>query len=343
MNHPGTGSTTSEEGTIARPATPLRVLGTLPSRQWILLVLLGFVAFFSVFARGFLSVGNLTNTSLYATEPLILALGQTIVIVSGGIDISVGSLLALAGVVAALLMRYLWHLTALVGPAIAAGILAGLAAGMVGGGVNGIMIARFGIPPFVVTLGMLGVARGLVFVLTRGTSVSELPPAFLGLADWNLFGAIPTAIVVTVALIALVGWLLRRTLFGRYVFAIGGNEQACIRAGINVARAKTIVYLISGGLAAITGLLVLIRFSTASPLAGMGRELDSIAAAVIGGASLSGGKGNIFGTVVGALIVSVLLIGLIIMNVDPSWQMVAVGVLVILAVTIDQISERLIR
>jgi ribose transport system permease protein len=313
-----------------------------PRRQWILLVLLGFVAFFSVFARGFLSTSNLTATAVYATEPLILALGQTLVIISGGIDISVGSALALSGVVGALLMRSLWQLTHAANFAIGAGVIAGLGAGTAVGGINGLLVARLGIPPFVVTLGMLGIARGLVFVLTRGTSVSELPHVFLGLADWNLFGA-PLAIVVALILGIIVAWILRRTLLGRYIFAIGGNEQATVRAGVNVSRVKVIVYMISGVLAAITGLLVLIRFSTASPLAGVNRELDSIAAAVIGGASLSGGKGSVLGSVVGALIVSVLLIGLVIMNVDPYWQMVSVGTLVILAVTIDRIGEGIER
>jgi ribose transport system permease protein len=325
------GPPTKKSRTVYRPR--------LPRGNWISLVLLGFVAFFSVFARGFFSVGTLTATAAYATEPLILALGQTLVIISGGIDISVGSVLGLSGVAAALTMR---HLAVAAGPAtgIIAGVLTGLVVGGVVGFANGKIVSRFLIPPFVVTLGMLGITRGLVFVLTRGTSVSDLPKPFVHLAEWNLFGYLPVAILVAALLILGVGWILRETLLGRYIYAIGGNEQAAIRAGVDVPKIKVIVYVLSGVLAAVAGLLALIRFSTASPLAGSNRELDSIAAAVIGGASLSGGKGTVSGSVVGALIVSVLLIGLVIMNVEPYWQMVAVGALVILAVTIDRLSER---
>lgn len=309
------------------------------STQWIFLILLGFCAFFSLVAPGFFSFYNFLNISVYTTEVLIIALGQTLVIISGGFDLAVGSTLALSGVVAAIAMRTFYISLQNAGLSIAMGIIIGvmLATGI--GVLNGVLITKLRINPFIVTLGTMGIARGLTYVLTAGASVCDLPPGMEKIGVGTLF-MIPIPVVVTICLIILFIFILSKTRLGRYTYAIGGNREASVRAGIPVDKYVIILYAICGLCAGVSGMLVLGRFATASPMAGLTDNLDSITAVILGGAALGGGRGSIFGSVVGSFIIGTLLVGLIVIGVMPYWQMVSVGVILIIAVSIDQLRHR---
>jgi ribose transport system permease protein len=307
------------------------------SRQWILLILIAFIAFFSLAAPGFFSVLGLTNIAVYSCEPLLLALGETFVIISGGIDLSVGALLGFTGVASALVMKGLWLGTHDVTLSILISVVIGLGIGTALGAINGLLIAKLKVPPFVVTLGMLGIARGFTFILTSGHSIIGLPEVLGLVGNYYFFGFLPVSAVITIILVILGYFILAKTRLGRYTYSIGGSRQASVRSGVPVDSYTVRIYALSGFMAAWAGILILARFSTGSPLSGQNSELNSIAAAVIGGTSLMGGIGTIPGTVVGALIVGVLLVGLVIMDVQPYWQMVSVGGILILAVFIDNI------
>lgn len=320
-----------------------RLLRSVPRvllNQWILLVLALFVMGFSIASPRFLSLANLRNIASFLTEPLLLAVGQTFVIISGGIDLSVGAILALAGIVGSMTMKIVMATTGLQGLSIALGMAAGLLVGLACGAANGMLIAKLRVPPFVVTLGMLGIARGFAYLLTSGTSVTGLPRALGPLGNQVYFGYVPLPFLVAVVLTLAAAFVLRSTRLGRHTYAIGGNPRAALRAGIPTQATLVSVYSVSGVFAGAAGVLLLARFATGSPIAGQQSELDAIAAAVIGGASLFGGIGTIFGSVVGASLVSVLLVGLVISNVPPYWQLVATGAILIIAVFIDQVRHR---
>lgn len=308
--------------------------------RWILLILLGFVLIFSLLQPRFFSIYNFQNIGLYTTEVLILALGQTFVIISGGIDLSVGSVLGFSGITASLVMKTLW--LNMYNPilSIALGTIAGLTTGTVLGMMNGLLIVKLKVPPFIATLGMLGIARGGTYLLTAGASVVDLPPQLVTLGGGKILGFLPVPVLIALILAIVAHFLLSQTPFGRYIYAMGGSRRAASRAGVAIDKYTILIYAFSGLFAAVSGVLVVARFVTGSPLAGANDELNSIAAVVIGGASLFGGTGSIFGSVAGALIIGVLLVGLIVVNVQPYWQMVAVGIILVLAVSIDQIRHR---
>lgn len=310
------------------------------AKQWIFFILVAFIVLFSISAPGFFSVLGFTNIAVYTSEPLLLALGETFVIISGGIDLSVGALLGFTGVIAALLMKTIWIATQNVIMSILVGLVIALIIGTMVGAINGVIISKLKVPPFVVTLGMLGIARGSTYVLTSGHSIIGLPEILWKVGNYYIIGLLPISVVITIMLVLVAHFLLSKTKLGRYTYAIGGNRQASLRAGVPVDKYIIIIYAFSGFMAAWAGILILARFGTGSPLAGQNAELNSIAAAVIGGTSLLGGIGTIGGTVVGALIVGVLLVGLVIMNIQPYWQMVSVGFILILAVFIDNIRYR---
>ncbi len=307
------------------------------SSQWIFLILVVFVIFFSITARGFFSILGLRNIAIFVSEPLLLAVGETFVIISGGIDLSVGAVLGFTGVVGALIMRGVWVSTHSLALSVIVSVVAGVSIGTAIGTINGLIIAKMRVPPFVVTLGMLGIARGITFVITSGQAIIGLPDALGAIGNLTFLGFLPvtTLVAIVIVLIAYLG--LTRTRIGRYTYAIGGSRQATVRAGVPVARYTIMIYAISGFLAGWAGFMLLARFATGSPLAGQNSELNAIAAAVIGGTSLFGGIGSIGGTAIGALIIVVLLVGLVIMNVQPYWQMAAVGGILILAVFIDNL------
>jgi ribose transport system permease protein len=218
-------------------------------------------------------------------------------------------------------------------------VIAGIAVGLGLGLFNGIAITRFKLPPFVATLGMLSIARGLTMLWTGGFPVTDLGPkfGFIGAGFWL---GIPMAVWISAALVVLFQIISRNTLLGRYIYAVGGSEKAAGFSGLNVNRIKLWVYALGGGLAAVAGLIVTARLDAADPKAGLGYELDSIAAVVIGGTSLSGGRGSILGTVLGCLIIGVLNNGLFLLDVSPFWQQVVKGFVILAAVAADKMGAK---
>ncbi|MGD9633590.1 MAG: ABC transporter permease [Pirellulales bacterium] len=307
-----------------------------------LAALLLMVVALSFASDNFLTVDNGLNVLRQISINLCLSIGMTLVILSGGIDLSVGSVLAFSGAVAAGLLKdglplpgtdSLLQFTPL------GAIIGGIAVGAALGWFNGLMITRFRLPPFVATLGMLSIARGMTRLWTGGFPITDLGPQFtwMGIGYWL---RVPMPVWISAALVALFVIITRRTRFGRYVYAVGGNERAARLSGLNVNQIKRRVYLLGGALAGVAGLLATARQNAADPKIGIGYELDSIAAVVIGGTSLSGGRGSILGTVLGCLIIGVLNNGLVLLGVSPDWQLVVKGLVILVAVAIDQLGRR---
>jgi ribose transport system permease protein len=284
----------------------------------------------------------LQNILLQISVNLCLSIGMTLIILTGGIDLSVGAILGLAGAVAAgllkngLTLKLLGvHLQFTVFGAIIAGILVGLACGWF----NGLAITRFKLPSFVATLGMLSIGRGLAMLWTNGFPITALGPAFGFIGAGFLLG-VPMAVWISAALVVLFYLISARTTLGRYIYAVGGSEKAAGFAGLNVDHIKVWVYTLGGGLAAVAGLILTARLDAADPKAGLGYELDSIAAVVIGGTSLSGGRGSILGTVLGCLIIGVLNNGLVLLEVSPFWHTVIKGFVILAAVAMDKLGAK---
>jgi ribose transport system permease protein len=307
-----------------------------------LLALVLMVVALSLASPNFLTVDNTLNVLRQISINVCLSLGMTLVILSGGIDLSVGSVLALSGAVAAGLLKNglaLPWFNLLVQFTVPGAIVAGILVGALLGGINGLAVTWFKLPPFVATLGMLSIARGLTMLWTGGFPVTGLGDTFGRLGTGHALG-IPTPVWISALLVVIFIGLTRRTRFGRHLYAVGGNERAAILSGLAVPRIKLMVYALGGALAAVAGLLVTARLDSATPNAGLGYELDSIAAVVIGGTSLSGGRGSIFGTVLGCLIIGVLNDGLFLLNVSPFWQQVIKGVVILAAVAMDKMGSR---
>jgi ribose transport system permease protein len=220
-----------------------------------------------------------------------------------------------------------------------AGVIMALVAAIIPGWINGLLIARLRVPPFIGTLGMYGVARGAAYLFSNGTTVPVQNSWLTYLGNGRIAG-FPVIVIVTVVFVALVHYLLSETLFGQYTYAIGGNRQATLRAGVNVRQVTILLYILSAVTAAIDGVLYTGRFAAGAPQAGEPLLLDSIAAVVIGGASLFGGSGTIIGTIIGALIIAVIQYGLVFLDVEPFWQFIAVGLVIIISVLVDQSQRR---
>ncbi|MGH2654058.1 MAG: ABC transporter permease [Actinomycetota bacterium] len=306
---------------------------------WIFLVLLVIIGVFAALNfDAFASVSNVRNVMIDASGLLIISVGMTFVIITAGIDLSVGSVLVFSSVVGALVMRAMGGegLTAIL-----VGLVSTLAAGLAWGLVNGTLIAKARIPPLIVTLGTLGMALGSALLLTGGINVRGMPIELVTTVGiGRLFDTIPYLVVIAAGVTVFGAVLLHFTRFGRFTFAIGSNAEAARRAGINVPRHLIKVYGMAGLLAGLAGFLSLARF-TATTIQGHATDnLQAIAAVVIGGTSLFGGVGTIAGTVVGVFIPSVLQNGFIIIRVQPFWQQVAVGAVLVLAVYVDQLKRR---
>ena len=307
-----------------------------------LLALALMVLALSLLSHHFLTADNGWNILRQISVNLCLSIGMTLVILSGGIDLSVGAILALAGAVAAGLLKNGVALPA-IGVTLefttAGAILAGLAVGGAAGWANGFVITRFKLPPFVATLGMFSIARGLTMLWTGGFPITGLGDNFGYLGTGSFIG-MPMPVWIMLALTGIFVVLTKRTRFGRHLYAVGGNERAALLTGLNVSRIKIAVYTLAGALAGVAGLIVTARLDSAQPNAGLGYELDSIAAVVIGGTSLSGGRGSVTGTVLGCLIIGVLNNGLFLLNVSPFWQQVVKGLVILLAVALDKMHTR---
>ena len=297
-------------------------------------LLLSFIL--SVSNEYFLTSGNISNILLQTSINGVLAIGMTFVILTRGIDLSVGSVVALAGIVSGSLATTSQTAGALGAPypvyvALPVGILVGLACGTI----VGIIVSRFAVPAFVATLGMLSAARGMTLIYGGGKPVPGLTPAFRWIGTGNIIG-VPMPVVILAIVFIVSWWVLNRTRFGRYIYAVGGNPHAAKTSGINVTRIRFIVYTISGALAGLAGMLLSARTGSALPQAGVAYELDAIAAVVIGGTSLSGGVGRVTGTLIGALIIGVMNNGLDLLGIESYYQQVIKGALIVGAVMLDR-------
>jgi ribose transport system permease protein len=306
---------------------------------WTVAALALILLIFAFVSKNFYTQANFEATSLYATGVLTIALGQTFAIISGGIDLSVGGILAFSSMASALAMRGLVADGFSPNVAVMAGIAVGLVAGAVIGFLNGLLITRLNLVPFIVTLGMLGVTRGGANLLSNGQEVSDIPTPLVEAGSYDLFGWLPSLVAISLVLTVISGVILAKTRFGLRTYYIGSNREGARRAGVTVGKHLVVIYTISGFFAAVAG--VMIRFGIAQNNAGQGSEIDSIAAVVIGGASLFGGVGSIFWTFVGVCLISSLVTGLILANVQPFWQTVVTGLVIIGAVYIDQLRDRL--
>ncbi len=278
--------------------------------------------------ESFMSWGNWVNILRQTSINGILAIGMTYVILTKGIDLSVGSLLAVSGIVAASFV------TGGAGLGVGVAVLAGLGVGLALGMINGAIVARLGLPSFVVTLGMLSVARGLTFIFNDGMPIAGLSPAFKFIGQGMVAG-VPVPVLILAATFLLFWFILKYTTFGRYVYAVGGNEKSARTSGIKTRWVTFSVYAISGLLSALAGIILAARTTSALPQAGVAYELDAIAAVVIGGTSLSGGVGTLTGTLVGALIIGVINNGLDLLGVSSYYQQVIKGVIIVAAVLLD--------
>jgi len=307
-------------------------LGEILRRFSVFIILLIICVVFAVGSHDFLTTSNLLNVALQTSIIAIIAIGMTFTILTAGIDLSVGSLMALGGALAA-------GLAVRQGLGTYGGIAGALLVGLMLGGVNGLLIIKGKMPPFVATLAMMAIARGLTLVYTQGRPIAGLEENFIFWGTGRLLSIpVPVILLVILALIAYV--VLRHTRFGLYVHATGGNEETTRLAGISPNRIKLAVYVISGFTATLGGVLLTARLWSAQPNAAVGWELDAIAAPVLGGVSLFGGVGSIGGTLVGAFIIGVLSNGLNLLGVPSYYQQVIKGVVFILAVMLDLLTKR---
>lgn len=309
------------------------------------LALIAIIAVFSWLSPNYLTVSNFLIMASHVAIYGILAIGMLLVILNGGIDLSVGSILALSGVVAGALMQgvELQSLGVILYAPVWAVVVLTLAVGALLGAVNGILIAMFRVPAFVATLGVMYVARGIALLQTNGLTYNNLsgrPELGNTGFDWlgfNRLGGIPISVIVLIALAAITGLLLSRSAFGRWLYASGGNERAADLSGVPVKRVKITVYTLSGILSAVAGLVLSSQLTSAGPTAGTTYELTAIAAVVIGGAALTGGRGTVRGTMLGAFVIGFLSDGLVIIGVSSYWQTVFTGAVIVLAVLMNSL------
>jgi ribose transport system permease protein len=293
------------------------------------IALLVLCAALALLSPDFLTVGNLFDVTRQVSINAVISFGMTVVILLGGIDLSVGSILAVSSLVIALLMR--------AGEAASLATLIGILSGVLMGAVNGLLVAKGRVAPFIATLGMMTLLRGVALVLSQGSPISGFSSEFFSaLGGGYLTRIIPLPVVWMLALFAILWFVLDRTVFGRHVYATGGNPEAASLSGVNVERVQILVYTLSGFTAAVAGVILTSRLDSAQPTAGEGYELDAITAVVLGGTSLAGGRGGIFGTLLGALLIGVLNNGLNLVGVSAFYQQVIKGSVILLAVLLDR-------
>lgn len=321
----------------------------LEGRAFIALAVL--VIVFALLSDSFLNLNNLITMTKHVAYNAILAIGMLFVILKGGIDLSVGSTVGLSGVIAGVLLEGL-HVDAFnvtLFPAVWVVVLASLAVGTLVGFVNGLLVTRFNVAPFIATLGMLYVARGVALLISNGTTYPKLGGSpELGNTGFGLLGGgrllgVPNGIWIMIVFAAIAVFVLRKTPFGRWVYATGGNERAAELAGVPVKKVKLWVYMISGFCAATAGIILTSELTSAAPQLGETFELNAIAAVVIGGAALTGGRGNIRGVLLGAFVIGFLSDGLVIVGVSTFWQILIKGAVIVLAVVLDQAQQRITR
>ena len=313
-------------------------------RAWLFLALL--VAVFEIWGRAvngtsfLFSVYNIQSIAVFASAPLILALGQTFVIISAGIDLSLGFVMGLASVIAAHMANFAATSLGLPPPlAMLFGAAAGVAATVPPGLVNGWLIAHLRVPPFIGTLGMYGVSRGAAYLFAGGMTIAISNDWYSQIGNGRVLG-VPILVILAAIACLVLHYALSQTRFGQHTYAMGASQGAARRAGIDVKRLTMKIYLLSAVMGGVAGVLYTGRFSAGAPQAGEALLLDSIAAVVIGGASLFGGSGTIWGTVAGAFVIAVIQYGLVLVDVEPFWQFIAVGAVIIVSVLVDQTQRR---
>ncbi|WP_065066668.1 ABC transporter permease subunit [Brevibacillus sp. WF146] len=304
----------------------------LVNKYRVLIIFIALCAAASMLSEAFLTVNNLLNVARQVSITAIIAAGMTLVILIAGIDLSVGSVMAFSGAIAAGMLTAQWPL----GVALIAALLVGLGFGII----NGLFVTRWGIPSFITTLAVMVIARGMTLVYTQGYPLVVSHESFRYIGNGKMLG-IPLPILIMLFLYASLYWVLRNTSFGRYVYAIGGNEEASRLSGIPVNTIKVAVFGICGLLSALSAIVYTSRLMSAQPTAGTGIELDAIAAVIIGGTSLAGGKGGIAGTLIGALIMGILDNVLNLMNVSPFYQSIVKGLVILAAVLADRTFAKL--
>ena len=290
----------------------------------------------------FFTAANGVNVLRQVAVNVCIATGMTLIVLTAGIDLSVGSVLALCGAITAGLLKNGLQFPSAdlyIGFTILGAVLGAVIVGSLLGLFNGFTITKFKVPPFVATLAMLTIARGFTMLYTGGHPISNLGSNFAYIGAGNFIG-IPVPVWIAAIVVLLAVFITKKTKLGRYIYAIGGNETAAKLSGIRINRVKLIVYSLGAALAAVGGVIVTSRLDSAQPNAGLSYELDAIAAVVIGGTSLNGGKGSVWGTVIGAVIIGVLNNGLVLLNVSPFWQQVVKGAVILLAVIIDKMGDK---
>ena len=316
-----------------RPAAPPRLGALLRIRELNVLGALVLVAaLISVSTPYFLTTDNLMGVFRSFSLVAIMSIGMVMVIITGGIDLSVGSVLGLSSLLTALLFQ-----AGMPTPVCVAG---GLATGVAFGLVNGLLVTGIGLPPFIATLGTLSIGRGLMYIITHGVPLTPDTPDSFATIGQGYVGLVPIPVVIMLGLAVVFSVLMRSTRFGRHVYAVGGNEQAARLSGVKTTRVKLLVYALSGVIASVAGVISFSRFLSAEPASGFGIELDVIAAAAIGGASLAGGIGSVEGAVIGAALAGIISNGVVLMNIDTYAQQAITGAVILIAVSLDVFRNR---
>ncbi|MDR0599638.1 MAG: ABC transporter permease [Treponema sp.] len=332
------------------------------SQQQILSTLIGLAllcTFFTIFSPYFFNVDNLFTVAQQTTVIAIIALGQTYVLITGGIDLSIGSNIALSAMVAAMLMPHEEFVGIHPDLPVFIALFVGLLTGIVAGALSGALIAFGRIPPFIATLGTMTIVRGLALVMTQGYPISGMPNSFVAIGTGYNFGLgnrfdsdmggyyvpeglpkIPNIVMIMVVAVFIFGFILQKTKLGRHVYAVGSNFEAARLSGVNTKRTIMMVYMFSGFLAALAGILMAARIYSAPPTAGDGYELDAVASSVIGGTSTMGGEGTAIGTFIGAFIIGVLRNGLNLIGVNPFLQKIVIGLVIVASVFLDRVRNR---
>ncbi len=316
------------ESSLARRLVALSKVREL--NVFIALIVVG--ALISLATPYFLTTNNLMGVFRSFSMTAIMSIGMAMVIITGGIDLSVGSVMGLSSLVTALGFAYGLPTGLCIG--------GGLTVGVVFGAFNGLLITQIGLPPFIATLGSLSIGRGLMYIITRGVPVTPDTPDLFAVLGQGYVGFVPVPVVIMVVMMIGFSILMRKTRFGRHVYATGGNEQAARLSGVKTSRVKLIVYILSAAIAALAGVISFSRYLSAEPASGFGGELDVIAAAAIGGASLSGGVGSVGGAVIGAALTGIIANGVVLMNINTYAQQAITGAVILIAVGLDVVRNR---
>ena len=350
MSHAATASDELKSGTPTEDQSSGALLLLIKLRTLIALIVV--TVFFCFMAPNFISLGNLVIISKHVAINAFLAIGMTYVIVTGGIDLSVGSIVGLVGMITGLLLTHgipLPFMDATAYPSVFGIVCFALLTGILVGLINGLLITRFTVAPFIATLGTMYIARGAALLISNGETFPNLVgrPEF-GNAGFPILGSgtvlgVPLAVILMVIVALAAAYVAGRTPLGRQIYAIGGNERAAMLSGVYVNRVKIVVYVVSGACAAIAGLIISSQLVASHPASGTSFEMNAIAAAVLGGTSLAGGRGTIGGTIIGAFVIGVLSDGLVMMGVSEFWQMVIKGLVIIAAVILDQMQRKMAK